>query len=90
MALICARCSGVIPDIGGHNCPNNAGYQITTNIPQPRLINGLKCDLCGSTAIDHTEAQCQLNRLSQRLPLASSKLGQSKNAQSKPLKKGSE
>lgn len=26
-----------------------------------------KCDLCGSTAIDHTEMHCQMNRLNNRL-----------------------
>lgn len=36
------------------------------NVPpvqQPRLIEGQKCDLCGSTAIDHTEMHCQMNRM---------------------------
>jgi len=29
-------------------------------------IKGQKCDICGSTTIDHTEAQCQINRLSKK------------------------
>ena len=59
MALLCLKCGGIIPDLGGHNC-NNLSY-VRPYRPQPRtIING--CSLCGSTAIDHTEAECLRNR----------------------------
>lgn len=39
-------------------CSSVTGYKVH----QPRLFRPLKCDLCGSTAIDHTESRCQMNR----------------------------
>ena len=29
----------------------------------PKSLKGQKCELCGSTAIDHTEMHCSMNRL---------------------------
>lgn len=59
--LICKICNNYIPDIGDHFCVS------TSSQPLPSFPNvdrrGQKCDICGSTAIDHTEAQCQLNRV---------------------------
>lgn len=46
-----------IPSVKCSNCWN-VGWAYPT---QP-VINGFKCDLCGSTAIDHTEIQCSMNR----------------------------
>ena len=55
----CKKCSGYIPDIGEHFCPPQ--YPVITT-PLPAIKLGQKCDVCGSTAIDHTENQCSLNR----------------------------
>lgn len=36
---------------------------LATGYPVPLLLKGgKKCDICGSTAIDHTEMHCQMNR----------------------------
>lgn len=60
MAMICKQCGGLIPDWGNHSC--TAGHYVWPYVPQPRIVSGQKCDICGSTAIDHTEAQCSFNR----------------------------
>lgn len=61
----CSKCNNPIGDItlpgqGGHKCPTN--YTVEPGFSVPRDMRGQKCDMCGSTAIDHTENQCQLNR----------------------------
>lgn len=68
MATICNQCGGIIPDIGHHNCFAKV-YQWPHIFPntvqpliQPLMVQGQKCELCGSTAIDHTEALCKLYR----------------------------
>ena len=53
----CSICCGPYPQGGGHRCPqfnNHDRVEIRTV--------GMKCGVCGSTAIDHTELNCQLNR----------------------------
>ncbi len=59
--LTCQKCGGFIPDIGVHNCygPKLEYSQPPQYIPPIRPV---KCDICGSTAIDHTETQCIINR----------------------------
>lgn len=65
---ICKACKGYIPDIGGHNCPNGAFDQYRQVPPThyPPITAQFrwtaKCDMCGSTAIDHTEHQCNMNQ----------------------------
>ena len=68
---ICKKCNAHVGDIGDpHVCPKpdyitykhfdpNRVIREEEFIP---IVKGQKCDICGSTAIDHTEAQCQLNR----------------------------
>lgn len=41
--------------------------------PQHNHLQPVKCDLCGSTAIDHTEMDCQLNRVLQKTTPAGQK-----------------
>lgn len=49
-----------IPTVKCPNCIGTQAYGWAYPIyPQPV---GEKCDMCGSTAIDHTEQQCQLNQ----------------------------
>lgn len=38
----------------------------THPVPLHSMRTGQKCDICGSTAIDHTENQCSLNRQLQK------------------------
>lgn len=51
-----------------HPCdPFKHGGQVFgyTSYPIPMFPKGgKKCDICGSTAIDHTEVNCLINRLS--------------------------
>lgn len=65
MNNICSRC--------GTYLGYAYGMHVCTPYPQPAKIYenpyyippsvmGQKCDLCGSTAIDHTEIHCSLNR----------------------------
>lgn len=66
---ICNSCGQYIGDINlqgmGHKCSKNVVI-----VPSPYIsphlvlpVNNQKCDICGSTAIDHTENQCQINRM---------------------------
>lgn len=51
---------------GGHTCSGRIVTPFYPYPPQPPvrpLMGGQKCDLCGSTAIDHTEQQCSINRV---------------------------
>lgn len=54
-----------------HPCePGKHGTDRITTYPYPPPLlpkGGEKCDLCGSTAIDHTEIHCQFNRAFQQL-----------------------
>jgi hypothetical protein len=44
--------------------PCKPHYSPVTWAGQPAIARlPVKCDLCGSTAIDHTEMNCQMNRL---------------------------
>lgn len=54
---ICKKCRGWVPDTGEHFC-----YPISDSTTPYKYIQIRKCDICGSTAIDHTENQCQINR----------------------------
>jgi hypothetical protein len=42
------------------SCKSCQDYR--TSIVGEKARIGVKCDICGSTAIDHTEMQCQINR----------------------------
>jgi len=56
----CPQCKQGCPIC--HPCKPECG-RLMFNQPgviTPRIP--MKCDLCGSTAIDHTEMHCQLNR----------------------------
>lgn len=64
--MICQRCLGTIPDIGDHFCTTGPNIQPYVPYPLPPM-RGQKCDICGSTAIDHTETQCSINRQMNRL-----------------------
>lgn len=67
---ICTKCGQHLLDKGGwpHNCPGNQVQKIVYNYYPPALTPmRIKCDICGSTAIDHTEAQCALNKLNKKL-----------------------
>ncbi len=61
---ICKYCKAGVADfyLGGerHECRggNYPGVLPKSDYP----TKPVKCDLCGSTAIDHTENQCNLNR----------------------------
>lgn len=62
---ICGRCGGYIADIympgQGHVCPNV--ITMTGGNSWPRGYTKIVgCSLCGSTAIDHTEAECLRSR----------------------------
>lgn len=54
----CAKCGGVVPDIGLHQCPTAT----ITYKPNSFIHSSSRCGICGSTAIDHTEADCQRNQ----------------------------
>lgn len=64
--ITCTRCGGYIPDIGGHDCPAYRLpyiYTSPSNLPIPKQVNNvIKCGMCGSTTIDHTEKDCKMNR----------------------------
>jgi len=51
-----------------HPCdPIKHGSSSAIQFPLPlKPKGGQKCDLCGSTAIDHTEMHCQMNRAFRR------------------------
>ena len=67
MATLCHQCGGIISDIGSHPCPGRISKTIhSPYTPLPQPLKGQKCDICGSTAVDHTERQCALNRLSRQ------------------------
>lgn len=66
MATTCKRCRGTIPDLGDHFCSNAPEIPSYQPWPPPVKNYGVKCDICGSTAIDHTEMQCQLNRIGKK------------------------
>jgi hypothetical protein len=38
-------------------------YEKHVGISTPEQPEHIKCGICGSTAIDHTEAHCQLNKI---------------------------
>lgn len=55
--FMCGKCgyfSDSYEDVGSHICV--IGYRVGFDQKDG------KCDICGSTAIDHTEAQCAMNR----------------------------
>lgn len=61
----CNKCKLPIGDFGSpmfepHYCTDSNTRTLEYKPPKPRV--GLKCDMCGSTAIDHTENQCSMNR----------------------------
>lgn len=61
---ICPKCNKHLGDINipistGHICVNPIQYS-KDSVGISRMA--VKCDICGSTAIDHTEAQCNVNR----------------------------
>jgi len=60
----CKKCNGMIGDIGEiHAClfqPDHLYNPPMTGLPPMRIP--VKCAQCGSTTIDHTENQCQINR----------------------------
>lgn len=51
--------SAHIPSVTCPNCVNRQHYGWAYPVYP---TSNEKCDLCGSTAIDHTEQQCNLNR----------------------------
>ena len=66
MATICNNCGVTKPDISTpgtyHRCMRGTFVQpVPVNKPMT-IYRPHKCDICGSTAIDHTENQCQMNR----------------------------
>lgn len=73
MTGVCMHINGVVCD----SCRNQYLPPVQPYViyypPQPRILDGQKCDVCGSTAIDHTENHCSVNRML-------------KPAQSKPIK----
>ena len=76
----CCVCTGVCGHIGGpwycdmhkpRYVPGGGYFHPIPNYIPPRVN---KCDMCGSTAIDHTEKDCRLNRgLSSLTPVGHSK-----------------
>lgn len=61
---ICPNCKLHVADLYApplfdHRCPV-LGKPVGWEHDAP--VKGSKCGVCGSTAIDHTENQCQLNR----------------------------
>lgn len=72
----CKKCSQRIGDFGDpHQCiADELNRKMQPSIPSvwgdpPKITRqAVKCDMCGSTTIDHTEMQCQINRTLKSLP----------------------
>lgn len=63
--MMCQRCGGLIAEPGKiYGWSGPWCYCLPEKYNQFNYIkpNGQKCDICGSTATDHTEMQCQINR----------------------------
>lgn len=70
----CPGCGAIVYSMQVHDCPMNRDLAPYT--PQPlepvmprdwpyhEYHRLQKCDMCGSTAIDHTDMQCRINRMS--------------------------
>jgi hypothetical protein len=59
MATICKKCGGIVADIYPPGTRHECGAKTNEFISGKRPN---KCGMCGSTAVDHTEAQCAMNR----------------------------
>lgn len=66
--MFCCQCNGSCMHVGPHSyCvahrPNNLGYTYPQPYALPYTISPMnKCGACGSTAISHTDKQCQRNQ----------------------------
>lgn len=61
MGYQCSYCGAWVYSYQVHMCAYP--YMPTQPYPIMPTLQPVKCDICGSTAIDHTEMQCQVNRV---------------------------